>query len=66
MSEHDGTDHTDDTDYEDGNVLAGVLAELFAVDVTVADAQCSGCGTSGTVATLRVYTRAPGYVTRCP
>ncbi|MDT4938419.1 MAG: hypothetical protein QOG80_2090 [Pseudonocardiales bacterium] len=58
------TDH--DSDFEDGNALAGPLAELFAVDVTVAEAMCAGCGRTGAVAGLRVYTRAPGLVARCP
>ena len=59
---------TDDyqDDYEDGNVLAGPLAEVFAVDVTAAIGQCIGCGRTGAVATLRVYSRAPGLVARCP
>jgi hypothetical protein len=52
--------------YLDGNVLAGPLAEIFAVDVTAAVGQCAGCGRTGAVATLRVYTRAPGLVARCP
>jgi hypothetical protein len=56
----------DDGDFEDGNALAGPLAELFAIDVTVADAQCAGCGVTGSVAALRVYSRAPGFVARCP
>lgn len=55
-----------DDDFEDGNALAGPLAEVFAVDVTMADAQCAGCGTTGMVASLRVYSRAPGFVARCP
>jgi len=60
------TEFFDTDDFEDGNVLAGPLAELFAVDVTVAEAQCAGCGATGSVAALRVYSRAPGYVARCP
>ncbi|MCI2423185.1 DUF6510 family protein [Saccharopolyspora sp. K220] len=55
-----------DQQYLDGNALAGPLAEIFAVDVTTADAQCGGCGRTGPVATLRVYDRAPGMVARCP
>ncbi|TDD95689.1 DUF6510 family protein [Jiangella asiatica] len=53
-------------DYEDGNALAGPLGELFAVDVTTATSRCTGCGRSGPVAGLRVYTHAPGLVARCP
>ncbi|HEU4539732.1 MAG TPA: DUF6510 family protein [Jiangellaceae bacterium] len=52
--------------YEDGNALAGPLREVFAVDVTTAVGQCASCGNTGAVATLRVYSRAPGWVARCP
>lgn len=50
----------------DGNVLAGPLREIFAVDVSVATTRCANCGLAGPVATLHVYTRAPGLVARCP
>jgi hypothetical protein len=50
----------------DGNVLAGPMREVFAVDVTVAAARCAGCGRVCVVAELRVYTHAPGLVARCP
>jgi hypothetical protein len=52
--------------YEDGNVLAGPMREIFAVDVTVATGRCVGCGWVGPIATLRVYRHAPGLVARCP
>ena len=53
------------TQYLDGNALAGPLAEIFAVDVTVAVSQCVTCGRTGPLAALRVYTHAPGLVARC-
>ena len=46
--------------YVDGNALAGPLREIFAVDVTVAVSRCVECGRTGPLATLRVYTDAPG------
>ena len=49
----------------DGNVLAGGLREVFAVDLTVATARCAGCGRTGTMAEARVYPQAPGLVARC-
>ncbi|MEQ7009267.1 DUF6510 family protein [Actinopolymorpha sp. B17G11] len=52
--------------YVDGNALAGPLREVFAVDVTAATSRCAGCGRTGPVATLHVYTHAPGLVGRCP
>jgi hypothetical protein len=53
-------------DYQDGNVLAGPLQEIFAVDLTSAFGCCTHCGLTGPVATLRVYGRAPAFVARCP
>lgn len=52
----------------DGNMLAGPLQELFAMDVTVADSQCAGCGLQSPVAAMHVYGTAdgPGLVGRCP
>jgi predicted RNA-binding Zn-ribbon protein involved in translation (DUF1610 family) len=54
------------TGYLDGNMLAGPLAELFAVDVTAAVAECASCGASGAIAQARVFADAPGQVARCP
>jgi Family of unknown function (DUF6510) len=51
--------------YLDGNALAGPLAEIFAVDLTVAVSQCVTCGRTGPLAALRVYNQAPGWVARC-
>ena len=53
-------------DFVDGNALGGPLADVFAVDLTDAVGRCAGCGRVGAVGTLRVYTRAPGLVARCP
>lgn len=52
----------------DGNVLAGPMRELFAVDVTAATGRCAGCGRLGPVASLQVYGAedGPGFVARCP
>jgi Family of unknown function (DUF6510) len=49
----------------DGNMLAGALREVFAVDVTAARGRCAGCGRTGVVAEARVYHRAAGLVARC-
>ena len=50
----------------DGNVLAGALRELFAVDVTTSQGTCTGCGAVAPLADAQVFTRAPGLVARCP
>ena len=55
-----------DATYQDGNALAGPLSEIFAVDVTAAVGRCTGCGSTGPLARLRVYGPGPGLVARCP
>ena len=50
----------------DGNVLAGELGEVFAVDVTTATAECAGCGLVSALGQVVVYLDAPGSVARCP
>jgi hypothetical protein len=54
------------TSFLDGNVAAGPLGEIFAVDLTTASAQCAGCRRTGVLAEARVYAQAPGLVVRCP
>ena len=49
----------------DGNAAAGVLREVFAVDVTSAQGQCVGCGRTGPMAEARLFADAPGLVLRC-
>jgi hypothetical protein len=50
----------------DGNAAAGFLAELFAFEVTAAQARCSGCGGVAPVGALLVYGGAMGAILRCP
>ncbi|MES1211951.1 MAG: DUF6510 family protein [Leifsonia sp.] len=50
----------------DGNALAGLLADLFTFDPTMAEMRCAGCGTVSMLATTMVYTDAMGAVARCP
>jgi hypothetical protein len=54
-----------DETYLDGNAAAGVLSEVFAVDVTTAVGHCAGCGRVAVFADTRVYVDAPGVVVRC-
>jgi hypothetical protein len=52
--------------FVDGNRMAGGLADLFAVDLTVARGRCSGCGRVEALAQARVFDDAgPGMVARC-
>jgi hypothetical protein len=50
----------------DGNAAAGLLASIFRADVSGREGRCAHCGTVSVMATLRVYSRGPGTVLRCP
>jgi Zn finger protein HypA/HybF involved in hydrogenase expression len=49
----------------DGNAVAGLLREVFAVEMTTATAMCDTCGASDSVGALHVF-RGAGVVMRCP
>ena len=49
----------------DGNAAAGILAEIFAVEMTTNLAECAHCGCQGEMGTLLAFTQAPGLVLRC-
>jgi hypothetical protein len=50
----------------DGNAAAGLLAELFAFEVTTAETACDGCGRTSPLGALHLYCREMGAVLRCP
>jgi hypothetical protein len=50
----------------DGNAAAGALREIFAQEMTLAAATCTGCGVEHEVGTLLEYGHAMGIVLRCP
>jgi hypothetical protein len=50
----------------DGNAMAGLLQEVFGVEMTTAVGTCGTCGATGQVAETVVYLQAPGAVVRCP
>jgi hypothetical protein len=50
----------------DGNAAAGVLADVFATDVTVASVRCAGCERVCSLAQTRMFGPEPGLVLRCP
>jgi len=50
----------------DGNAAAGVLEEIFAFQVTIAQTTCAGCGRTGPLGTLLLYGGEIGIVLRCP
>ena len=49
----------------DGNAAAGILQQIFAVEVTTASGTCDGCGATESVGAVSVYAAA-GTVLRCP
>ena len=55
-----------DTTRLDGNVAAGILAEIFQPEMTIAITTCAKCGAVRPLGELFAYVRAPGVVLRCP
>jgi Family of unknown function (DUF6510) len=49
----------------DGNAVAGMLREVFAVEMTTAIGTCGNCGAVEPIGALHVY-RGAGIVLRCP
>lgn len=49
----------------DGNAIAGLLQEVFAVEMTTAIGTCGDCGAAGPVGAAPLY-RGAGIVLRCP
>lgn len=49
----------------DANATAGLLYEIFGMDMTAAPAECFSCGNRAEVGTLLAFTHGPGVVLRC-
>jgi len=50
----------------DGNALAGLMQEIFGLEMTTNTAECANCGNVSEMGGLHAYTQAPGAVLRCP
>jgi hypothetical protein len=50
----------------DGNAAAGILHEIFALEMTTNPVECASCGREGEMGTLLAFVQAPGIVLRCP
>jgi Family of unknown function (DUF6510) len=50
----------------DGNAAAGLLQEIFAPEITMAQIQCAACDASERVGALGLYAMPMGAVLRCP
>lgn len=49
----------------DGNAIAGLLQEVFAVEMTTAIGTCAACGAAEPIGAVHVF-RGAGIVMRCP
>ena len=49
----------------DGNTAAGLLQEVFALEMTGGRGACSGCGGVEFLGAQPAYVQAPGTVVRC-
>ena len=49
----------------DANATAGVLHEIFGVEMTAEPTECANCGKEGEMGTLLAFTQGPGIVLRC-
>jgi Family of unknown function (DUF6510) len=50
----------------DGNALAGVMHEIFALEMTASPTECAHCGAEAELGALLAFTQSPGAVLRCP
>jgi Family of unknown function (DUF6510) len=51
---------------KDGNAVAGLLQEVFGVEMTDNQAQCATCGAVSLIGELLVFGGTMGSVLRCP
>lgn len=59
-------DASNERTHLDGNAAAGLLREVFAVEMTTASCTCLDCGRVSAVGGLHLYGGALGCVLRCP
>lgn len=50
----------------DGNSVAGLLRELFGMEMTTNSAECAQCGTESFLGATLAFGREMGTVLRCP
>ena len=49
----------------DANATAGLLYEIFGVEMTAAPTECANCGNEDKIGTLLAFTQGPGIILRC-
>ncbi len=50
----------------DGNVVGGMLSEIFPFEMTSALSTCAGCGRTDAIGAFPAYVHGMGMVVRCP
>lgn len=61
-------DETTDINRElmlDANAMAGLLYEIFGVEMTASPIECATCGNEGEIGELLAFVQAPGIILRC-
>ena len=49
----------------DANAAAGLLHEIFGLEMTAEPTECATCGNEGEIGELLAFTQGPGIVLRC-
>ena len=49
----------------DANATAGLLYDIFGMEMTASPTECAHCGNEGEMGTLLAFTHGPGIVLRC-
>ena len=49
----------------DANATAGLLYEIFGVEMTASPTECANCGNEGEIGTLLAFVHGPGIILRC-
>ena len=49
----------------DANATAGLLYEIFGVEMTASPTECANCGNEGEIGELLAFTHGPGIILRC-
>jgi hypothetical protein len=66
MSGHDDVNVSPEPAALDGNAAAGLLQQIFAIDITMARITCGGCQLVQPLAALRLYGLPMGTILCCP
>ena len=49
----------------DANATAGILFEIFGMEMTASPTECANCGNEGEIGELLAFTQGPGIILRC-